>query len=224
MSAAGKKVAIVSLGMACQSSWQIRKHIRLLRELTQDRSLRESSMPFDWLISQPDGASKLIRDQAFFPESPEEITRQGGRPWWGRYNTYFWHDFTRKRAPIPISEGFENARQKYNHLWSKFQSIRNVERKIFVISNVQNNLDMVAETTGTVDFHFKATQLGNLMSAADAWTEAGSNEYLVVSYEDRIDPDIHLRNTKIITISKDESEWEGSKDAWNFAFKTYFSS
>ncbi len=54
MSAVGQKVAVIGLGMSCQSSAQIRSHVPLLARLTGDETLKISAMPFDNIICVPD--------------------------------------------------------------------------------------------------------------------------------------------------------------------------
>ena len=219
MSAVGDKAVVASLGMACQTSRQIRRHIRLLRDLTGDKSLKQSSLPFDWLICQPDSAARMLEDSSFFPNNADEIVYKGGRPWWERYNAYFWHEFTRKHQAMPIHEGFQNAYEKYSYLAGKFASLRRVQQRIFVVSNTQNNLDKVEEWTGTVDRRLNQESLRRLANAVDAFMGNGSNTYVIVSYESRIKLPVDLPRTKVCLIPEDTTEWEGSDDAWSGVFK-----
>lgn len=219
MSAVGSEVAVVSLGMACQSSRQIRRHVPLLRKLIGDKSLRESSLPFDWLICPPESAARILEDSARFPETPDEIQYQGGWPWWKKYNAYFWHEFLRKGEHVPIAEGFENSRSKFLHLWDKFTDLANVPRRIFVLSNTQNNLVKVREWTGTIDPQFNQEPIEQLIRAVNLRLPAGKNEFVVVSYQSRVQKRLFLSSGQFEFIEEDRTDWEGSDNEWTTIFQ-----
>jgi hypothetical protein len=201
--------------MACQSSRQIRRHVSLLRKLTGDKTLRESSLPFDWLICPPESAAHMLADSASFPDSPGEIQYQGGWPRWVKYNAYFWHEFLVRGTHIPIAEGFEKSRSKFLHLWQKFANLSAVPRRIFFISNTQNNLDKVQEWTRTIDPMFTPEPIEQLIRSVNARFPCGENEFVVVSYTSRLRPGSTFKGARMELIQKDPSDWEGSDDEWD---------
>lgn len=229
MSLVGKDVAIVSLGMSCQITYQLRKHAGLLAELTGDPDLREVGMPFDWVIRPPMNTVRAIQELLFFPESRHEITLNNKIPYWAKNSTLYWHDFNGIEgtdvidvASEEFASDFDEAVQKYQHVTESFEALRSKKRNIFIISNVQNNLEEHDRNFGGIDYLLNKDNLGATAAAIAQRFPECSNEFLVVSYKDRIAPDIKLPNTLVALFSRDASEWEGSDANWGRLFRAYF--
>jgi hypothetical protein len=157
----------------------------------------------------------MIADSASFPDSPDEIQFQGGWPRWVNYNAYFWHEFLVKGAHIPIAEGFAKSRSKFLHLWDKFGKLSAVPRRVFFISNTQNNLDKVQEWTGTIDPMFTPEPIELLIRSVNTRFPSGENEFVVVGYESRLQPGSTFNGARLELIQKDGSDWEGSDNEWD---------
>ena len=59
MSVVGDKVAVVSLGMSCQTAVQIRDHVSVIAASAGDATLRPSALPFDSIVCHPASAVKM---------------------------------------------------------------------------------------------------------------------------------------------------------------------
>src|SRR3974377_835832 len=92
MSAVGLKVGVISLGMSCQSSAQIRAHVPLLSRLTGDDALKKSAMPFDNIICRPDSAASVLQADIFYPDDPNALLESEGARW-KDFGVYFWHEY-----------------------------------------------------------------------------------------------------------------------------------
>src|SRR5580692_5743681 len=150
MSIISAKVAVVSLGMSCQTTWQIQSNARLLVELLHiAEPFAQGGMPFDWLIAPPASVASMLAARCLFPECAEHL-KLNFAPWWPAHNVYYWHDFRLPDGSYELATGFQQTAAKYQYLLNKFVGLAGVERRIFVISNTQNNLDHVARTTGTI--------------------------------------------------------------------------
>ena len=138
MSAIGDRIAVVSLGLSCQTSRQIDGHVPLLRQLTGDESLEKASLPFDWLISTTRGLVGLIEEGSFFPETHEGFCADQGRLRLKAHDILYWHEsrlFARAGDPR-----FENSKAKFHYTSARFQQIAKLDRVVAVMSDTQPNL------------------------------------------------------------------------------------
>jgi hypothetical protein len=221
MSVVSPKVAIVSLGMSCQTTWQIQSNARLLVELLRiAEPVAQGGMPFDWLISPPAAVASMLAARRLFPERTEEL-QLNFAPWWPAHNVYYWHDFKLPEGGYELSAGFQQATAKYQYLLNKFAGLAGVERRIFIIANTQNNLNQVARATGTINAGLAAADIIDLCAATDRFFAVPS-EYIVVSYADRLDKAIDRKNVKTYHLATDTSEWQGDIGQWASMFRDYF--
>jgi len=89
-----------------------------------------------------------------------------------------------------------------------------------VISNTQNNLDQVAQATGTISDRIAAADIVDLCAATDRFFAAAS-EYVVVSYADRLDKAVDRKNIKTYQLVRDTSDWQGDITQWAGVFRDY---
>ncbi len=128
----------ISLGFSCQS------------RLTIDCCTASfGRMPFDWNITtKPFLLNALRRGPEAFDQIIEraEVYRMPNEGVEGVLidGCYFWHDYHRNGLAVPNDwrGQCENITAKYRTLYSKFQAVAGNHRvkKIFVISNTQDNL------------------------------------------------------------------------------------
>lgn len=196
MSAAGSSLAIVSLGVSCQTALQIRHNIASIPELYDAQlghsvalELDESSFPFDWRIMSPASFTLMARDRLFFPVSPSELTNHAGRngealfPYWPKKECYFWHDFRVAEGEWDVHATFDDMTSKYAHTVGKFLRPTS-KRLIFVIANTQNNLDKVSRRTG-LNFYFDRRAIEDVRKSLDLLFPDRTIELIVVTTESR---------------------------------------
>ena len=220
MSVVSPKVAIVSLGMSCQTTWQIQANAPLLAALLQiAEPFAQGGMPFDWLISPPASVAGMLAGRRLFPASADEL-RLNFAPYWPQHNVYYWHDFRLPGGGYDLAAGFSEATAKYQYLLNKFANLSHVERRIFVIANTQNNLDQVAQATGTVKDRLYSADIVELCDTTDRFFSMEC-EYIVVSYPDRLDRAVDRQNIKTYCLAKDTSDWQGDCLQWAGVFRDY---
>ncbi|MBO0345829.1 hypothetical protein J0X15_11415 [Roseibium sp. CAU 1637] len=216
MSAGSDTTAIVSLGMSCQSARQIRTSIEVLSEVLAQAFQPERHF-FDGLVAPVAGLAQLFEDG--FPLFDRVAIVDGpGHPTWNPYEIRFLHHFRPEpEAAADIDGWFENELSRFTHLRAKFERLRQRERLIFVISNSQNNLDLVARDTGIEKLDFDADELKRLQVAVDGFFGRAC-EYLVVSHPER-HGGTELPELRIL--QADDSEWTGDKRQWRELFRDY---
>jgi len=117
MSLVGRKAAVVSLGMSCQTTLQIDDHSDLIARGVGDLDLRPSSLPFDNLVCHPRAATRLLDNDAFYPASKDELAVYRGA-FWTAQQVYFRHECTlRKSRPIEYLRGKVDVARGYRDLF-----------------------------------------------------------------------------------------------------------
>lgn len=229
MSAIGSGSWVISIGMSCQSAMQIRRQAGLLSRLLGE-PLKLSTFPFDWLILPPEGFCSLLggEEQARFPAGPADLEHQPqmgpNALFWPRHGFYFWHDFYEKGQPLDLAGQFETVRAKYAYQWEKL--LRPPARRVFVLSNTQNNLDALAARSG-LSFTLDGARIGAVQAALEArFPSGGSNELIVAAYADRLADDPagwpQACPTKCYVLEPDESGFGGCDRQWAALLADYF--
>jgi hypothetical protein len=222
MTVVGKEIAFVSLDVSCQTAFQINYHLPLLSSLVGDQGMRCCAMTSDWIIRDLKSTVNTIRDSCFFPESISELEIKNGIPFWGKYNTLFWHDFNSSDdAPVDMDRMvnvFDVVKSRYEHVTKSFNALISNKINVFVVSNTQNNLESEVNKSGDFDFFITKNTLVELQLVLNKRFPNSSNRLLVISYKDKIESDIKIPNVGVVYIAPDESRWEGSKTAWASAF------
>ena len=209
-------VALVSIGLSCQSTHQIRFNAEFIKDVCQT-TVAVPSGYFDWLICPPESATKFLDDG--MPEfSANDITLKF-QPTWERYKIYYWHEFQQNEI-INIQRNFKQSQSKFNYLIQQFKKLRDFKRLIFVLSNTQNNLFEVREQTGSLDFKFDHQKVVDLKKAVENFLTR-EVEFLVVTNSDRFDGSAG-HGYHIEFFKPDQSEWKGDKKAWKDCFQRYF--
>ncbi|SMF66085.1 hypothetical protein SAMN02982989_3437 [Xaviernesmea oryzae] len=212
MSLTGNNVAVLSIGMSCQTSHQIREHASLLREVTGDPSLKVKALPFDWLISQPTSTLSILQSVKRFPDLDELAMRQG-KPYWPRHNVYFWHAFKNDEQQFDIPGTYNMVRETMLMRWERFSNAVIGRRLILVMSNTQNDLDGHCRAAGTMSSIFQMSKL-NSIAREIRQILAPSAEIVVVSRRDRMLADEEPRGIKLFYHQPDSSRWEGDNAQW----------
>jgi hypothetical protein len=219
MSAIGDRVAIVSLGLSCQTSRQIDGHVPLLRQLTGDDSLEKTSLPFDWLISTTRGLVGLMEERSFFPETHEAFCADQGRLRLRDHDVLYWHEsrlFAGGRDPR-----FEDSKAKFQYTSARFDRISKMDRVVAVMSDTQPNLPWKEEK-------WKIRLTDTSPEEADGARGAFARflgrpvELLMVSRNSR--PDFSPRaDFAYYHMIPEKDGWAGNGRHWAAVFTNYFS-
>ena len=227
MSLVGRKAAVVSLGMSCQTTLQIDDHADLIARGVGDLDLRPSSLPFDNLVCHPRAAAKLLDNDAFYPASKDELALYRGA-FWTAQQVYFRHECTlRKSRPIEylrrkvdVARGYRDLAGKFAHLAEKFRRLRELERLIFVVSNSQNDLTEYQAEVG-IDCLVSMDDVAALCGACDRYFGRRC-EYIFATYDGRTTGMADRSNLSVFRLSPDSSEWAGDHAQWRALWTQYF--
>lgn len=218
MSAIGDRIAIVSLGLSCQTSRQIDGHVPLLRQLTGDEGLEKTSLPFDWLISTPAGLAGLIEDRLFFPETQGELQADQDRLRLRAHDVLYWH-VSRLAARVG-HPCFEDAKAKFAYLSARFEQIAKMDRVVAVISNTQPNLPWKEEK-------WNIPLTGTTVEEADHVRQSFANhlnrpvELLMVSRNEKHQTPLPA-DFAFYHMVPEADGWAGDGRKWAAVFKDYF--
>jgi hypothetical protein len=163
----GAKTALVPLGLSCQPAHQIEEH-RALAETLCGENLRRRTGPFDWRIAGLCDIAGMIEDGEYSPRDANEIWLEqqddppgSGRPatkrYWARRRCWFWHETQRSHLVFSLKQA---------HLARNFARLAGVERRIFFVSNLQNNLAPLA-AAGNLDLTIARDQAVRVWRALD---------------------------------------------------------
>lgn len=227
MSALGRNVGIIGLGLSCQGSLQIRDNIDVLARVSGDDTLKASGMPFDSIICPPASAAKMLRNDTFFPRDNAEIQVFRGA-FWKDYNVYFRHEYTlRKSHPFEYWRGKVNASRalreltsKFGYMAEKFRNASRLDRLIFVISNTQNDLFEYKEEVG-IDYGIAMKSIDDLCDECDRYFSRRC-EYIFATYEDRVRGRSTRERLAVYRLVPDASVWGGDRQQWKDLFENYF--
>jgi hypothetical protein len=228
MSLVGRKAAVVSLGMSCQSTLQIDDHADLIAKAIGDPELKPSSLPFDNIVCHPASAATILRTDTFFPPSADRLKLLRGALW-AEHRVYFRHECTlRKSRPIEylmgtvnLARGYRDLAGKFTHLADKFRRLAQLERLIFVISNTQNDLTEYRDEAG-IDEIVSMEAIEALCDATDGYFGRPC-EYVFVTYEPRVAGASKRPGLGVFKLVPDSSEWAGDHAQWAAVWTRYLS-
>ena len=224
MSLIGEQVAVVSLGVSCQTAARINSEVRLIRALAGDPSMRVTALPLDWVLAPIMSTTEMLKDLGAFP-ALEEITFRGsgtGKPWWRRMNCYYWHAFDfLDGGPDLVDENYEQVRAKFRSMADKASSLRDGRRVVCVVSNTQPNLDEVVDAVGTLSSFVSGAELRALR--AQVSHTFGDEAELVFVTHPELHTGVHVPGVSIVERPWDASRyWTGSAHPWRDVFFEIF--
>jgi hypothetical protein len=212
MSLLGARTAVVSLGASCQTARQIRLHAGLLSERLGE-PLSPRSFPLDWMFAPPDAAARLLRSEVRVPEHPGEL-QVVQTPFWARHGVWLWHD--------PVDEPLAALQERMRRRWERFLALRGLRRRVFVLSNTQNNLDRVAEIAPQrLDFRLDARRMAAVRDALHALFGAEGTELVFVAYAARVMPDAARAGMNLAILEPDRTNHEGDDAQWRQVFERF---
>lgn len=227
MSLVGRKGAVISLGMSCQTTLQIDDHADLIAQAIGDSALKPSSLPFDNIVCSPASAAKLLDTDTFYPASKDELVLYRGAFWVG-YGVYFRHECTLRKSrvieylrnKVDVARGYRDLAGKFAHLAEKFSRLSALERLIFVISNSQNDLTEYQSEVG-IDCVLSMDAVQALCDACDRYFSRRC-EYIFATYEGRATGAAERPGLSVFKLTPDSSEWAGDHAQWKALWTDYF--
>lgn len=213
-----KNKTLVSLGMSCQTTHQLRRLADSQQNTPQTSSgLIAPSGLFDWLICPPASTIELLNQR--IPDfTRNSLQTHKDRAYWSDFNLYFWHGFLvtdRESRRVSINETFEQELTRWRYLRDRFSAL-DPKQTMFVISNTQNNLvTEVFDESELGQINFTAKILDDLnQSLARYFNTTTSNIHLeVLTRQDRSSELGESGSVHFLPL--DQNEWKGSKQSWN---------
>lgn len=153
-------VALVSLGMSCQGAIQLQVHRSLVADIVGAEAVIKRT-PFDWLICPPTSAAKMIAGDRYYPERISELHCSKGMPprWSAVGDCYFWHE-----QETVVSEP-DSFLAKSAHTSRTLRGVAGFARRIFFVSNTQDNLADEVQAVARIPFTFTDLAINRLAAA-----------------------------------------------------------
>lgn len=215
----GNKIGIASVGISCQTENQIADHHVQIGRLAGD-VLEHKGGPFDWVLAGTNSVASMIESGWFFPAEVDEIAADMvkfgyKKPYWRRFGVHFWHE---------SADRWDDFTSKRGHLVANFDRFRDVARRVFIISNTQNNILRALSDREPIE-----TRLfwGDIVDLSDVLQRRFGPSELHVVTRDGLDDPIRPNRPPIgprpaITVHKigrDGSQWAGNGRAWAKLFE-----
>jgi len=211
MSLIGARTAVVSLGVSCQTARQIRRNQALLSTRLGD-ALQPLSLPLDWMFVPPDAMARLLRSAIRVPPQRGELIA-AEQPFWARHGIWLWHD------PVANDADFTALQARQTRRWVRFDALGALDRRVFVVSNTQNNLNAVArKAPQRLDFRLTRQRMTAIAEALAHIFPRGRNDLLFVAYAARLGPDAAQAGFPLVVLDPDKTDHEGDDRQWTAAF------
>lgn len=224
MALLGKDLAVVSVGISCQTDFQITTHRGTIAKLAglKPDALEERTTPFDAMYCPVKSAAEMIKHRRFYPTDVGELAGTK-RPLWPAMGCHFWHE----KFDDP-----EKFLSKQAHLVDNWDRIRSAKRRIFIVSNTQNNIvrslierdrepiecrliwDDVFRLFGILARSFQAQIELHVVARLPAGVEQKTTTTALVTRWEDGRPSIQLHG-----LERDASQWAGDLGQWGALFK-----
>jgi hypothetical protein len=231
MSRTASEILLVSLGMSCQTSFQLRR----FSTSYPGRSVIQKGV-FDWVICSPASLIEWLQSDIRCFE-PGEIILRRGVPWWPRFQVYFWHGFQSpprkvpffarmlgsvglqarvpERKPYDIDSQFACERQKFQYQRSQLFRSRGT-RVQFIWSNTQNNLTSDVFAPGEDDSWMLTSELVDKIQEQLRRLFGVKSSLHVITRGDRCSLDLTCRDL-VTLVQPGSTEWTGDDLEWDSA-------
>lgn len=196
-------VAICGLGMSCQTAMQLDTHKGYLEQLIGQSAVRRTT-PFHWLISSPLSIAQMVQEDCFFPERIGAFSKTP-QPRWDEMQVLYYHEKN-------IGDSFSELRSKWRHIAENFSLIKTILRKIFILSNTQNNLLPAGSALNAGWSVVSNDTMATVRSALEA--RFGDVELHCVVYADRHELTAEAPIDGMHVLEKDQSAVSGDALQW----------
>lgn len=213
MALLSKSLALVSVGISCQTAHQI-EEMPMGLFAGRDELVKRST-PFDWLLCPVKSAAKMIGERTFFPSDVAELDL-AHKPFWSRMGCHFWH----QKDPRGISGWGPRVVENW-------ERIADSERKVFIVSNTQNNVTRALLEADRDPIECRLIWHDVFRLFAALCRQFGEIELHCVTHDAK-----PMATTAIVmpwesgrtpitvhTIARDRSSWEGNAYAWHKLLK-----
>lgn len=210
MSLIGPRGAVISLGSSCQTARHISLNVPLLRDRL-DPNMELRALPFDWCLAPPGAAARWLRGPVRVPPAGAELL-PAKRPFWARHGVWLWHD------PVEDATDFAALAERLDRRWARMLALRSLERRVFILSNTQNNLDRVRHgAPQPMDFRLTAQRMREMAAAVEAVFGPEGNSLLFVAYAHRITDDARRAGFPLAILEPDATDHAGDTEQWRSA-------
>ncbi|MAC79011.1 MAG: hypothetical protein CML66_13200 [Rhodobacteraceae bacterium] len=199
-------IAILSVGMSCQTAWRLYEAQGLIDGLVGTPGLRHGT-PFDWTIARPVAVRRALELGRFRPDSPDDLRPRAGRFYWPETGIWYWHEH---RAQAE----FDSFAAKFDRLTATLEHLR-TKRVLALWSNGQADLVFPSRRFPSTAPTIGGADLVHLARALDAFFP--NCRLFPVVAPHRIAPDRPLRRPPPATYDADdpEQDWQGDPQVWN---------
>lgn len=204
MALIGKRTAIVSVGMSCQTAFQIYENLEFLAVLVGE-PLEKHATPFDWTICAVRDVAGMIRDGETYPTEISELSGNR-RPLWARRRCWFWH------RVFGTPEKFFGQARYERERWDEIGERPN---RHFFVSNTQNNLLRPPFNKLGIDTTMTETVVIDLSVSIRA-RFSGNSVLHAITHDINTKTEGHICFHRI---AKDGSQWHGNKREWRQVFE-----
>lgn len=206
------KNAIVSLGVSCQTAYQIRNHERLISAALNDQDLAWHHSFFDNLMTPISAVISLFSSSDISKVTADEIEIISRRIRWRPHGLFFWHD---KTDPGTISS-------KYTYLLNKTINIlRSVDNIVFIISNTQSNLQELSNSTKNLTPHIHERDANEAIKIVSRFFGEKCRFIFIINPEIGDIPHT-IGNSRSYIIEDNLDIWQGNVAAWQLIIRQFF--
>ncbi|MFO1162599.1 MAG: hypothetical protein U1E60_27440 [Reyranellaceae bacterium] len=209
MSLRGDKAAFISIGLACQASFQLLENREHVASLVGEPLDYRSSF-FNWLMLSADELPRLLERMT----APIEVG-SFGLPFGEKvpvlvgYRAWMFHDGPNYKY---TDQELRELAAKYEHLRQNFLDLCSRPTRHFVLSNAQNNLAVVhPHLSDDMTITFDDALIATIKATVDRLFPAGENHLLVVGRSDRLEQPM---GCPVRVPPADDTMWHGDTAAW----------
>ncbi|MBW6397505.1 papain-like cysteine peptidase [Roseomonas sp. HJA6] len=194
---------LVSLGRACETAYNLRRHYGFA-----------TAYPFDWWISTTEGAARFIRDgdaEALYRQEDLSVSADGDAVGNARYGIRLQHEFPRDRRlegrPVVAdwADHLEAPRKRTAHLARRFFGLAATARNIVFVRAIAPR-----DTNGAA--------VAALLEALDMRFTAARVAVVLVNYRGQV-PAAHPVH-RLSVARPAGADWRGDSGAWDAALAT----
>ena len=161
------------------------------------------------MFAPPDAAARLLTAKVRVPPGRGEPIR-AEQPFWARHGLWLWH------APIANDADFAAMQECQTRRWARLDGLASLKRRVFIVSNTQNNLDRVANTAPQrMDFRLTSQRMSAIAAAVTATFGAQGNAMLFVADAERLSRDAHTAGFPLAVLEPDKTDHEGDDPQWS---------
>ena len=201
----GNETVIVSLGVSCQTAMQLEVHeTEIMRRLGGGE---RHATPLDWVLAPVASTAAMLDEWRFLPG--DDDFEMVPAPYWPAMRTLLLHEsgWLDDRA---------RCRARGEHKARTLRSVADKQRKVFIVSNTQNNLTLFDNRLGVGWYRFSGADIATLRRSLER--RFGLVELYVVSYADR--HEVVEGADVVFNLTPDATPVRGDGEQWGRVLKS----